>query len=155
MQNATDLVLEMRRFAEFSAGNRLHMLGPAPSGLEGEASDLAPADGKQVDASVLECSSLIGCCEALELSFCHDPSPLVMRREPCADGTGDHLPEGLPPTCRNRGKSVEMHPWQGDREPITRRSPCPTWTRTGPLSNIWRPSKERPWTTATRWAPRS
>src|SRR5277367_6574217 len=102
MQNATDLVLEMGRLAKFGAGNRLHVLGPAPSRLEGEASDFTPTDGKQVDASILERSGLVGRREVLELGFCHDPSSLAMRREPCANGTGDHLLEDLPPTCHTR-----------------------------------------------------
>ena len=53
VENATDLVLEVRRFAEIGASDGLDVLRPAPSGLEGEASDLTPTDGQEIDTKKL------------------------------------------------------------------------------------------------------
>jgi len=86
VKGATDLVLEMRRFAEVGAGDGLHVRRPAPSGLEGKASDLTPTDGQEVDTSMLERSGLVRCCEVLELSYCHVPSPLMVNHR---TGAGD------------------------------------------------------------------
>ena len=66
--DAGHVVLEMGRHAPVGASLRLHVLGPPPPGLEGETTDLGPADVDDVDPSLLEGADLVRLVERCLLS---------------------------------------------------------------------------------------
>jgi hypothetical protein len=78
VQRAAHVVLEVRRFAQLGACQRLHVLRPAPAGLQGKPADLGAADPQQVEGAPLERACLVRCSEPL--LFClvaHDDPPLT------------------------------------------------------------------------------
>jgi len=71
VQCALHVVLEVGGLAQVRAGQRLHVLRPPPSGLEGEPPDLAVADTQQVELTPLEGPDLVRGGERLLLGLGH------------------------------------------------------------------------------------
>src|ERR1017187_4297966 len=70
-QLTADVILEMRSFAAHRVGDRFHVVGPAPSGLEGVAPDFAVADLHDLGSPVREVPNLIGLCKRSVLRCVH------------------------------------------------------------------------------------
>src|SRR5262245_1699062 len=64
---AAHVVLEVRRFAAGSAGDRLDVGRPAPAGLEDEPADLAAADLENLGAAVRELAGFVWPAKGLML----------------------------------------------------------------------------------------
>ena len=69
VQRPGHVVLEVGRFAQLGAGQRLAWSRPAPARLQGEPADLGAADLEQVQGAVVEAAGLVWGGKALLFRF--------------------------------------------------------------------------------------
>ena len=60
VEDAAGVVLEVGCFTQLGASDRLDVIGPTPTGLEGEAADFASTDGDEIDLVPFEGPGFIG-----------------------------------------------------------------------------------------------
>src|SRR5690606_11422097 len=80
------VVLEVRRLAAFGLGERLHVVRPAPAGLEHEPADLAAADLDDLGPAARKFAQLVRMLESLVLTLAHGFPPSFWRSR--RDGAG-------------------------------------------------------------------
>src|SRR3954451_12001551 len=66
---AAHVVLEVRRVAAVGASDRLHVVRPAPPGLENVSADVAAADVEDLRGAIGEFTDFVGVLEALVLGL--------------------------------------------------------------------------------------
>src|SRR5687768_3117201 len=129
----------MRRFAAVRLRDGLHVLGPAPAGLQHEPTHRASSNGEELDLAVRELARLVGRRKLLVLTtsrLCHDRSPLVTLFIVC-------VPD-LRPAARHGPIRIASMPAPAFHIPLAGRTAMPRLVSScGCIGDSWERPRER------------